>query len=275
MVSHEGSTIHASQSTRCFGITLMSSSQVWLMRHGETEANRLGIVQGQNATPLNEVGIQQSKTSAQALARTPFSHIFCSDLVRTRQTVEPLVALCAQHTVTYDARLREKGAGTAEGLKLTAFHKMQRDSGQNVRVYKPEGGESWDDVRSRAGSFYEHLLQMMRQGVEGPVLVVSHGGARIFNILITDSLPNTVQAGFIMEMVNTVVPNFSASNSAPNLSLTKLLISQPVLQYCTPLSRVHSVNIVSTSQTSFFQSSGRLRTQVISWADVSYMQQMV
>jgi broad specificity phosphatase PhoE len=155
------------------------------MRHGETEANRLGIVQGQNATPLNEVGIQQAKTSAQALARTPFSHIFCSDLVRTRQTVEPLVALCAQHTVTYDARLREKGAGTAEGLKLTAFHKMQRDSGQNVRVYKPEGGESWDDVRSRAGSFYEHLLQMMRQGVEGPVLVVSHGGARIFIVCPT------------------------------------------------------------------------------------------
>lgn len=211
MVSHDGLSIH-----------------VWLMRHGETDSNRLGIVQGHNATPLNEVGIQQAKTSAQALAFTPFSHVFCSDLVRTRQTVEPLVALCAQRTVAYDVRLREKGAGTAEGMKLTAFYKMQKDSGQNVRIYKPEGGESWDDVRSRAGSFYEHLLQLMRQGVAGPVLVVSHGG-------------------FIMEMVNTVVPNFSASNSAPNLSLTKLLISQT--------------------------SSGRLRTQVLSWADVSYMQQ--
>jgi hypothetical protein len=31
-----------------------------------------------------------------------------------------------------------------------------------------------------------------------------------------------------MELVNSIVPNFSASNSAPNLSLTKLLIAQPV-----------------------------------------------
>lgn len=257
MVSHDGLSIHASQSTRCFGITLMPFSQVWLMRHGETDSNRLGIVQGHNATPLNEVGIQQAKTSAQALAFTPFSHVFCSDLVRTRQTVEPLVALCAQRTVAYDVRLREKGAGTAEGMKLTAFYKMQKDSGQNVRIYKPEGGESWDDVRSRAGSFYEHLLQLMRQGVAGPVLVVSHGGARIPPPpppLIHESLPNTVQAGFIMEMVNTVVPNFSASNSAPNLSLTKLLISQTVLQSCTPpFFRARSANIISTSQTSFFR----------------------
>ncbi len=147
------------------------------MRHGETEANRLGVVQGHNATPLSETGIQQAKASARALATSPFSHIYCSDLVRTRQTVERLVALRGQDTVIYDARLREKGAGTAEGIKLVALHKIQKDSGQSARVYKPEGGESWEDVRVRATSFYEHLLELMQQGVRGPVLVVTHGGA--------------------------------------------------------------------------------------------------
>ena len=153
------------------------------MRHGETEANRLGIVQGQNATPLAEAGILQAKASAQVLARAPFSHIYCSDLVRTRQTVEHLVALRGHDDVIYDARLREKGAGTAEGLKLVALHKMQRDSGQNARVYKPEGGESWDEVRARANSFYEHLLELMKKGTRGPVLVVTHGGACSFTVL--------------------------------------------------------------------------------------------
>ena len=147
------------------------------MRHGETEANRLSIVQGHNATPLSETGVQQAKTAAQAIALTPFSHIYCSDLVRTRQTVEQLVALRGSDSVIYDARLREKGAGVAEGLKLSAFHKMQQDSGQNARTYKPEGGESWEEVRSRANSFYQHLQELMRQGVKGPVLVVTHGGA--------------------------------------------------------------------------------------------------
>jgi broad specificity phosphatase PhoE len=147
------------------------------MRHGETEANRLSIVQGHNATPLADTGVRQAKAAAQAIAHTPFSHIYCSDLVRTRQTVQPLIALRGSDTVIYDARLREKGAGSAEGLKLAALHKMQKDSGQSARTYKPEGGESWDEVRARADSFYQHLLELMRQGVRGPVLVVSHGGA--------------------------------------------------------------------------------------------------
>jgi broad specificity phosphatase PhoE len=147
------------------------------MRHGETEANRLSIVQGHNSTPLAESGVQQARTAAQAIAHTPFSHIYCSDLVRTRQTVAPLVALRGRDDVIYDARLREKGAGVAEGMKLAALHQLQKDSGQSVRLYKPEGGESWDDVRARAVSFYQSLLELMRQGVRGPVLLVTHGGA--------------------------------------------------------------------------------------------------
>jgi len=147
------------------------------MRHGETEANRHSIVQGHNATPLNDTGIRQAQIAARAIAHIPFSHIYCSDLVRTRQTVEPLIALRGEDTVTYDPLLREKGAGVAEGLKLSALDKMRQDSGQSVRVYKPEGGESWDDVHARANSFYQLLLGLMRQGVRGPVLVVTHGGA--------------------------------------------------------------------------------------------------
>jgi broad specificity phosphatase PhoE len=147
------------------------------MRHGETESNRLSIVQGHNSTPLAETGIHQAQTTAKAIARIPFSHIYCSDLVRTRQTVEPLIALRGEDTVVYDPRLREKGAGVAEGIKLAALHKLQKDSGQSVRTYKPEGGESWDEVRARANSFFQLLLQLMRQGVRGPVLVVTHGGA--------------------------------------------------------------------------------------------------
>ncbi len=198
------------------------------MRHGETEANRMGIVQGHNTTPLAESGVQQAQKSAKAIARTPFSHIYCSDLVRTRQTVEPLIALRGSDIVVYDARLREKGAGVAEGIKLAALHKMQKDSGESVRTYKPEGGESWDEVRARADSFFQHLLELMRQGSRGPVLVVTHGGACVCGCPFSHCLFHSLHKGYIMEMVNTVVPNFSASNSAPNLSLTKLQISQQV-----------------------------------------------
>lgn len=85
-----------------------------------------------------------------------------------------------------------------------------------------------------------------------------------------------------MEMVNTVVPNFSASNSAPNLSLTKLQISQQVHYYIRSLCVCVFPRRVAIQPHILFltlqrpsQGTGRLRTHVLKWADVSYMQDKV
>jgi len=56
--------------------------RVYLVRHGETQWNREGIIQGQQDTELNEVGIQQARLVGDAMKDLKFSLAFSSDLKR-------------------------------------------------------------------------------------------------------------------------------------------------------------------------------------------------
>ena len=53
----------------------------------------------------------------------------------------------------YDARLREKGGGVLEGQPLNAFKSAATKAGVDLRMYKPEEGERWQDVMNRAENF--------------------------------------------------------------------------------------------------------------------------
>ena len=60
-------------------------ARVYIVRHGETDYNRQGIVQGQIDTPLNEAGVEQARLAADALEDTPFEVAYSSDLQRARR----------------------------------------------------------------------------------------------------------------------------------------------------------------------------------------------
>jgi probable phosphoglycerate mutase len=60
----------------------MRSVNVYLVRHGETEENKMGIIQGQQNTQLNKAGHDQARILAKALKDVPISHAFASDLSR-------------------------------------------------------------------------------------------------------------------------------------------------------------------------------------------------
>ena len=57
-------------------------ARFYLVRHGETEENRLGIMQGQMDTKLNEAGIWQARLTARALESVEFIEAYSSDLSR-------------------------------------------------------------------------------------------------------------------------------------------------------------------------------------------------
>ena len=57
-------------------------ARVYLVRHGETDANRQGIIQGQMDTPLNNRGMHQAKIVGEALRSIPFDIAYSSDLTR-------------------------------------------------------------------------------------------------------------------------------------------------------------------------------------------------
>jgi broad specificity phosphatase PhoE len=139
---------------------------ILLARHGETDWNRDLRVQGHSDTPLNEVGRDQARSLAGALAEEPIRAIYASDLSRARETAE-IVAAGLGLEVRLDPELRERDFGSWEGLTR---EEIDERFGRASR----HDGESDDEVRERVLAAV-HRIVARHHGEE--VLVVSHGGA--------------------------------------------------------------------------------------------------
>lgn len=91
-----------------------NSTTFYIVRHGETDWNVRGILQGQTDTELNEAGLKQSEELAEYLRELKFDAVFSSDLSRARKTSEA-VALQKKLVVTTSKALRERSFGKYEG----------------------------------------------------------------------------------------------------------------------------------------------------------------
>jgi broad specificity phosphatase PhoE len=148
----------------------------WLLRHGETDGNARGQVQGQTAgTGLSRRGQQQVRAAAAALVRSPVrpAAVVSSDLERCRQTAE-LLADALDLPVRFDPDLRERSFGELEG-RLWADVPPEAVGMRGGRVtgpaVRPPGGESVDDMARRVSRALDRAARD-----PGPVLVVTHGG---------------------------------------------------------------------------------------------------
>ncbi len=83
------------------------------IRHGETEENKLRVLQGQSIGRLAESGQFQALRLGLHLKTTAFDHVIVSDLQRTRDTWQ---WMGLDHDITFDERLRERACGKYEGL---------------------------------------------------------------------------------------------------------------------------------------------------------------
>jgi alpha-ribazole phosphatase len=152
-------------------------TQLYLVRHGQTDWNVEGRYQGQSDLPLNAVGRAQAAQLSQRLAGIPFIAVYSSDLQRAKETAEILAAVGGL-AVQVDPRLREIKLGQWEGQLMTeivarypaAWAERQRDP---VHARAPEG-ETVAEVAERVA---EAATAIARAHPAGPVLVVSHGVA--------------------------------------------------------------------------------------------------
>ena len=87
---------------------------LFLVRHGETSANKAGIVQGWLDTSLNEEGAKEAKQAA-ALFDEDIDVIYSSDLQRARQTAAEFRHKYPAVPYFEDRRLRERDFGDATG----------------------------------------------------------------------------------------------------------------------------------------------------------------
>jgi len=133
-----------------------------LVRHGETDWNAEGRLQGQTDRPLSDFGRRQARQLAEALEGEELEAIYSSDLARARETAE-IVGERLGLPVELDPDLREKDWGTWEGLTS-----VERDRVEFV-------GESTDEHRDRILRSLRRISE--RHPGEGRILVVTHGGS--------------------------------------------------------------------------------------------------
>jgi broad specificity phosphatase PhoE len=132
-----------------------------LVRHGETDWNADGRLQGHTDRPLNDFGRRQAQQLAEELSGEELEAIYSSDLTRARETAEVVGERLAL-LVVLDADLREKDWGTWEGLTA-----VERDRVEFV-------GESTQAHRER---ILGALRRIGERHPDGRVLVVTHGGS--------------------------------------------------------------------------------------------------
>ena len=120
-----------------------------LVRHGLSEWNASGRVQGQADPPLSPEGREEARRLAPMVAAQAPDAVVSSDLARARETAELLGA----GPVETDARWRESAMGEWTGR--AAEELMADPSGAFGRwregLERPPGGESFDDMRTRGG----------------------------------------------------------------------------------------------------------------------------
>jgi probable phosphoglycerate mutase len=152
---------------------------LWLVRHGETDWNRELRLQGHLDAPLNALGLQQAQRLGLSLAAQGPRPLLASDLLRTRQTAEPLAGRW-QTPALPDSLWREQSFGVIEGLTLQEVQERHPDVVAGWRShdpdFAPEGGESRRQFHARVMQAVQALLDRCSQeGWQSPV-VVSHGG---------------------------------------------------------------------------------------------------
>jgi broad specificity phosphatase PhoE len=127
------------------------------VRHGQTELNREGRLQGRIDVPLSELGAQQADALARGYASAAVTRVLSSPLQRARATA---AAIAAPHglTVEVDDRLIELDYGEWDGLALTDVSADDWASWRNDVNFAPPGGECLCDVSERIASFCAEVL---------------------------------------------------------------------------------------------------------------------
>ncbi|MFV0361123.1 histidine phosphatase family protein [Tropicimonas sp.] len=141
-----------------------------ILRHGETEWNRQGRMQGHLDSPLTRRGAAQARAQGAVLRRVGAAGLplFCSPLGRAKATAE--LALPGRSPIR-DARLNEVGMGAWQGLTMAEIRARhpQAFHGTDAVTWKfsAPGGETLDDIWRRVSAFLSDL--------SGPAVVVTHG----------------------------------------------------------------------------------------------------
>jgi probable phosphoglycerate mutase len=151
-------------------------AQICVTRHGETDWNVRGILQGWFDIPINEQGRRQAHLLATGFASAGFTAIWTSPLMRARETAEIVAAMLRLPPPSCHEGLKERHFGAIQGVPKSELAELNPLLLQQILRRNPaaefEGGESMDEFADRIfGAFAE--IGAFHAG--NRVLVITHG----------------------------------------------------------------------------------------------------
>ena len=154
----------------------MNSTHLCIARHGETDWNKSGILQGWFDVPLNELGRKQANLLAARLAHAKFDTVWSSPLARARETAEIVASTLQLPPPTCHEGLKEKHFGAIQGIPKSELAELDPALLEQILRRNPAaqfvGGETLDEFVDRVLAALEDIGT--RHAGER-VLVVTHG----------------------------------------------------------------------------------------------------
>ena len=171
---------------------------LYIVRHGQTDWNLNGQIQGQNDIPLNDMGRAQAYNVADKLSRFNLEYIISSDLSRAAETAN-IIGNKLNMRVEYDARLREYNFGILTGMTR---RRLDPDS---IRAFFTNpikfDAEPFADAFARVREFMESV------DYNKNILVVTHGGVINFALCYFEDRNNFQPAAYLNKCLHTKIDN--------------------------------------------------------------------
>jgi len=153
--------------------TISMTTEIYCVRHGQSIHNQQQTIAGQLDSELTALGFEDARSVAATIGRRDFEIVYCSDLLRARQTAETIMnTLEFSCPVRYSPLIRELDYGRFTEKKVEETFKILNYKRVPDQRY-PEG-ESFNDMQARVRQF---LSQMLEESAGKHILVAAHAGS--------------------------------------------------------------------------------------------------
>ena len=141
---------------------------IYVIRHGRTNNNELGLFNGRNDEDINETGMEQAKEARNILKNIDIDLIVCSPIKRAKHTAE--IININNIPIIYDNRLMERDTGE---ITLKPYKAIDREEYWNYYSTKYKNVESVSDLLKRVASFVNEVRTKYKNK---NILIVTHNG---------------------------------------------------------------------------------------------------
>ncbi|MGM0378107.1 MAG: alpha-ribazole phosphatase [Bacillota bacterium] len=172
--------------------------KIYLIRHGQTDANVEKRYCGWTDINLNSKGIKQAKKIGKKLSNLNIENFFASDLKRVKETAK-YINKYHKKDITYLKEIREMNFGDFENLTFKEISKKYPEQREKIvsnnLTYQFPNGESLKELYDRSIKTFKKLLKN-----KGNILIVSHGG--VIGSILTHVLSGNIENYWSVEVKN-------------------------------------------------------------------------